>query len=538
METGGDQARSPGSSAPEPEQAKTGSRFIDAVSARALPALLLLLALALILRLWTLPRDSLWVDEAYTLAISNLPLSQLWTVPFDTHPPLHFTVIKLFDVLLDGEWASRLPSVIAGTFTVLPIYALARRFFNPAGALLSAAMCALPFTQLVYANNGRNYALVVFLLAVTLYALVRFVQALEAGDQLKSPRTLRWAGAYIFVGAAALYTHNIAILYLFVLNGAICLKLLLDDPRESIPRIASVATINAIMLALALPWLAGVLTTTGGIAWIEHYSLVKAMRTLIVAIGPNETPLVLVILFLAALGLGWFRLGIRLSWPSVLIGAHLVLFPVFIWAFGFVYLPMFAERAILPAAFGAALAIGALIGTGQPGRLSVGLAALAVLSTTWSAGAYILRDSTADNLGGHLVQDWRAAVTDHDTGETTLILCSSFEAATVDEYRTASDLVVYRPEGLWDIEIDEWMEVYGRSMASRLGGYDLPDATPLLQLADIPVGNEGIVFLKPDIFCNDGEADALREALRANGYIAIEPRDYRGITAERYRRVD
>ena len=538
MEANGDRARSPDTSASDTKQAAAGVHLVDVMTARAPLVLGALLIVALILRLWTLPRDSLWVDEAYTLAISNLPLSQLWTVPFDTHPPLHFSVVKLFDAFLDGEWASRLPSVIAGTLTVLPIYALARRFFNPAGALLSAAMCALTFTQLVYANNGRNYALVVFLLAVALYVLVRFVQALEAGERLRSPGALRWAGAYILVGAAALYTHNIAILYLFVLNGAICLKLLVDDPRGSITRIASLAGINAIMLALALPWLASVLTTTGGIAWIEHYSPIKAVRTLIVAIGPNETPLVLVILFLAALGLGWFRLGLRLSWPSVLIGTHLVLFPVFIWAFGFVYLPMFAERAILPAAFGAALAIGALIGTGQPGRLSVGLAALALLSTSWSAGAYILRDNTADNLGGHLVQDWRAAVTDHDTAETTLILCSSFEAAAVDEYRTASNLFVYRPEGLWDVERDEWMEVYGRSMESRLGGYDLPDAKQLVQFADLAVGGGGLVFLKPDIFCEGGEADALRQALSANGYIAIEPRDYRGVTAERYRRAD
>lgn len=538
METGGDQARSPGRSALETEQTNTGSRFVDAMNARAPLALLVLLGLALILRLWTLPRDSLWVDEAYTLAISNLPLGQLWSVPFDTHPPLHFTVVKLFDVFLDGEWASRMPSVIAGTLTVLPIYALARRFYNTTGALAAAAMFALPFTQLVYANNGRNYAMVVFLLAVALYALVRFVQALEAGERFKSAGTLRWAGAYILAGATALYTHNIAILYLFVLNGAICLKLLLNDPRGSMTPIASVAGINAVMLALALPWLAGVLTTTGGIAWIQHYSPIDAIRTLIVTIGPNETPLILVFLFFAALGVGWFRLGIRLSWPNVLIGTHLVLFPVFIWALGFVYLPMFAERAILPAAFGAALAIGALVGTDRPGRLSVGLAAVALLGTAWSAGAYILRSNTADNLGGHLVQDWRAAVTEHDTAETTLILCSSFEAAAVDEYRAASDLFVYRPEGLWDIELDGWMEVYGRSMASRLGGYDLPDATPLAQLADVPVGEDGIVFLKPDIFCNAGEADALRQALSATGFVAIEPRDYRGVTAERYRPAD
>jgi mannosyltransferase len=84
---------------------------------------LVIVALAAFLRLYRLDYQSLWYDEAYTASVTDpatSSLSYIWSGgPVAYMPPLHHTLVYLFRVTLgSGEWALRLPSVLAGILTV------------------------------------------------------------------------------------------------------------------------------------------------------------------------------------------------------------------------------------------------------------------------------------------------------------------------------------------------------------------------------------------------------------------------------------
>lgn len=496
--------------------------------------LVTLVLLAGVLRIATLTRDSLWVDEGFTLATAALPFEQLWSVPFDTHPPLHFTIVKLFSVLPDGEWTVRLPSAIAGVLALFPLYALARRLFGPTGALASAAVWALSFTQLVYANNGRNYALLVCLLLAALYALHEVAARLKAGLTLRHTELLTWAIAYVLAGAGALYTHNIAIIYLFLINAVLCCHFLLFDPSRALFRTARLATINALMLVLWAPWLAVMFSTSGGFAWLQQADPISAARTYLVTLGPNGAPVLLVIAFFLAVAVGWAMVRPRLGWASLLIGTHLILFPALIWLIGWIYTPIYMERAILPVTVGAALAIGALAAVERPTWLTNGFLVLALFASVWSAGDYVWRDQQQKNLGGHLVQDWRGAVGERDGPGTGFILCTSFEVPVVDYYTEQSPLFVNEDAGLWAISQSEWLSFYGQSVSRRLARMRGPEAAKLTPWPEVAAANSTLVFLKPDIYCNDGEVDQIRERMGEVGFHAADARKYRGLTSESF----
>src|SRR5436190_14287662 len=71
-----------------------------------------ILSLGAALRLATLSRQSLWLDEASSYWIANRSWSDLVAeLPrYDPHPPLHYLVLHLMIALGDAEWLLRLPS--------------------------------------------------------------------------------------------------------------------------------------------------------------------------------------------------------------------------------------------------------------------------------------------------------------------------------------------------------------------------------------------------------------------------------------------
>ena len=64
------------------------------VNPRGNGALLALFWCAFLLRVLHLDRESLWVDEAFTVANARLPLDLIWTAQVDVHPPLYYAALK------------------------------------------------------------------------------------------------------------------------------------------------------------------------------------------------------------------------------------------------------------------------------------------------------------------------------------------------------------------------------------------------------------------------------------------------------------
>jgi uncharacterized membrane protein len=188
---------------------------------------LLLFALGLLLRLYRLGAQSLWLDEGGTWSEVTGRTGKGWLALFselwskDAGYPLYHLLLKLWvTVAGDSEWALRFPSALAGAATVTALYYVAlelgqqtrnsgRRTKDErplARSLYQATVAALLFAvspfALWYAQDAKAYSLLMLVVALVIWALLR---ALDRPD----PRSwLALAG----ISLASLFIHRLALL--------------------------------------------------------------------------------------------------------------------------------------------------------------------------------------------------------------------------------------------------------------------------------------------------------------------------------------
>ncbi len=148
---------------------------------------------------------SFWTDELLSIwhaqDIINLKtfLSPQWG---NAHPPLYFLLLNFWSVGGDGEFYSRLLSVIFGIFVIPATYLLGRQFFDQKASLIGAFLIAISPLHILYDREVRMYSLFTLLTIISLYF---FIRALREG------RTKLWVGYTIFT-VLNTYTHYHAFL--------------------------------------------------------------------------------------------------------------------------------------------------------------------------------------------------------------------------------------------------------------------------------------------------------------------------------------
>lgn len=126
------------------------------------PVLIALAALALLLRAVPAFRQSLWLDEFHTLYHAAQPslAALLDGLRADNHPPLAFLLVRASRAAFgDSELALRLPSVLAGTATVLVAARLARRLPGPRARVAGPLFVAVSSLLVAAGAEARMYAL-------------------------------------------------------------------------------------------------------------------------------------------------------------------------------------------------------------------------------------------------------------------------------------------------------------------------------------------------------------------------------------------
>lgn len=180
---------------------------------------------ALFLRLWHYSDFSLSNDELSALS-RIYPESVLKTIELGVRPDGHPAGVQIFlhyIVVVFGNTASiiRLPFVLFGSFSVLLIYILAKRWFGEASAILSAAaLCFLEF-PILYSQIARPYSSGLFLailLSLSFDDLV-FRSALKKQNIFK-------ALYFGFILALNLYNHYFSGLFALIasLTGFVFIK--------------------------------------------------------------------------------------------------------------------------------------------------------------------------------------------------------------------------------------------------------------------------------------------------------------------------
>lgn len=161
-------------------------------------------------------QSALWLDEALTVNIAELPVGDLLdALRHDGHPPLHYLLLHVWiDLFGTGDVAVRALSGVFGLVALPLAFLYGRRRGGPTMAWGLTALIALSPYALRYSTETRMYSLIIALVLVG--ALL-----LDAAHRRPRP------GAAILVGvalttAALLYSHYWAIWLL----GAVTLGLL------------------------------------------------------------------------------------------------------------------------------------------------------------------------------------------------------------------------------------------------------------------------------------------------------------------------
>ena len=244
--------------------------------------LLVVLALAVILRLFHIGASSLWADEAFSWLVARQPAWAILTQRLEPIlPPLYHFLLHFWIQLGESEAVLRGFSALCGLLAIPVIYALGRELFTPAAGIAAALLMAvLPF-QVYFAQETRLYALVILLSALLLWG---FVRACE--------KTGWWRWAVLgFLFALNLYAHYFTAFTLLVLHAFVLLKW----PRDR-RYWWGMLLADGVALALWGPHVPSALAQTQQVAtsfWLVTPSLLELVKTLVYLLFSHTTPVYL-----------------------------------------------------------------------------------------------------------------------------------------------------------------------------------------------------------------------------------------------------
>ena len=288
--------------APLPIEAETAdrSRRISRISPRA--AVVTLTIVAAILRLLYLGKQSIWHDEALSIALTRTSWRDM-LVTLAGHDALspYMVLLRLWTTCFgESETAARMPSVIFSVATLPPLYVLARRLAGTRVATVTSILFALNGFSIRYAQETRCYSLMALL---SVGSWVFFLRCLDA------PAVPNYLG-YIATSVLGAYTHIFNTLSYPAQWIPIIRRRLRITPQWGL--IASIAIICALILPKGL---SVVFSDVGQDNWVPRLGLLGVLGFFSMLSGSlvaaHGELLLLTIVHLAAAGSGALALIFR-----------------------------------------------------------------------------------------------------------------------------------------------------------------------------------------------------------------------------------
>ena len=182
--------------------------------------ILAILFVGLFFRIYGLGNESIWLDEGFSIRLSNLNLFHIVEeTSRDVHPPLYYIILHYWINLFgDSEFSTRFLSVIFGFFAIFMIYKIGSLIFCKDVGVLSSLLLGLSVFHIQYSQEVRSYSLMSLLTLLSFYFFIR----------LLDKRSLTVLTGYVISSLLLLYTHffgffiiiaqNIYFLTLFLLS--------------------------------------------------------------------------------------------------------------------------------------------------------------------------------------------------------------------------------------------------------------------------------------------------------------------------------
>lgn len=342
--------------------------------------LLVILALAAVLRLIRLEGRGLEYDDAFSALLAARPWGDIITgTAADTMPPLYYFLLHLWMALGRQVWWLRSLNVLLSLALVWLLYQLTRRLFGVPAGLIAAGLAALSPLQLFHAQGLRMYVT----LALALLGYTWFFARLWLPGREGVSNRLDWAGLVV-CGTAAMYSHNLAV---FTLVAPDFLLLFKRDWRT----LGRLLIAQGAIALLAAPWLVlvpGQVAKVQTAFWTPRPGLLEVLQALVTfhtnlpVPGWFLIPAVLVSLWILALVT--LEIGLRgREDPGVhLLVAFALVPPLLLLVVSYVIRPVFLPRPLMLSS----LAYYALVGRAAShartpfiGALMTGLFAIAAL---------------------------------------------------------------------------------------------------------------------------------------------------------------
>ncbi len=266
--------------------APVSARFARSITQWHL-ALMALVIIAFALRAVSLERQSLWYDEGVSAYLTTLPWDALtrWTAD-DIQPPLYYYLLKLWCTAAGrSEGALRWPSVLFSTLTVSLAAVLGRRLFSRRAGLIAGLLFAFSPLYIWYAQEARNYAMLMFL--TLLSSTLLYVAWVEKGG--RKARGI-WL-AYVLATSAALYTHYFA-WFMLMFHGLFVVLVWWVERRPAKAFLQLAASWTFVGLSF-LPWLPFLITRyrVDESYWAGTLKVGEALRKIALSFTLGETVL-------------------------------------------------------------------------------------------------------------------------------------------------------------------------------------------------------------------------------------------------------
>ncbi len=170
-------------------------------------AVVAVVGLGAVLRLYGMGAKSLWHDEGWTFFFAQTNLAYQLVTPTNA-PPLYHALLHFWLKLGQGAVMLRLPSALFGIASVWVAYLIGRQIAGQRLGLVTGLLIAVAPMLIWYSQEARYYSLLFLLSALSFYFYLRLFDA-----SARRP----WLG-YFVVTLLCMYTHYYSFLILLVEN--------------------------------------------------------------------------------------------------------------------------------------------------------------------------------------------------------------------------------------------------------------------------------------------------------------------------------
>ncbi len=252
--------------------------------------LILILMLSFLLRIHKLSAESLWFDEASSVANSKRSVIEI-IASQGVHPPLYHIILHFWMILFgDSEFSIRFLSVIFGVASIYVIYHFGNLIFNKDIGVISAFILSISLFHIRYSQEVRFYSLLALLVLLSNYYFVKIMKE----------KNIKHTVAYVIFTTIMIYTHIFGVFYIIIHN---IYYLLIYRKNTKFWFV-----VQGAVLLLFIPWITVLLKqiikiveTGGSVAWIPRPTLLTLNNTFKLFAGSEMNLYIFTILFIAGL---------------------------------------------------------------------------------------------------------------------------------------------------------------------------------------------------------------------------------------------